>query len=269
MNTIKVILFTVLVVGFYSFYANSIPQTESHPQKKISLDAKLSEDEMIEAGERVYSTKGACGICHAIGRKGSRGPDLNGVGLRAASRKPEMSAKDYLLESLLKPSTYLVEEYTPMMPPMAGILTPGEIMVTVAYLQSLGGNVDITPDNVRAVMQVSASSTPAAPATATTPEVAPEAEETVASVVAQEPQPGDAEKGKAVYNTLCIACHNPDPALVGAIGPEIKGASRELLETRVLRAEYPEGYQPKRDTKLMPPMAHLVNDIDHLTEFLK
>jgi mono/diheme cytochrome c family protein len=180
-----------------------------------------------------------------------------------------MSAKDYLLESLLKPSTYLVEEYTPMMPPMAGILTPGEIMVTVAYLQSLGGNVDITPDNVRAVMQVSASSTPAAPATATTPEVAPEAEETVASVVAQEPQPGDAEKGKAVYNMLCIACHNPDPALVGAIGPEIKGASRELLETRVLRAEYPEGYQPKRDTKLMPPMAHLVNDIDHLTEFLK
>ncbi|MBT4067835.1 MAG: cytochrome c [Candidatus Marinimicrobia bacterium] len=266
MNTLKVILFTFLVVGFYSFYANSIPQTESHPPKKISLNAKLSEDEMIEAGERVYSTKGTCGICHAIGRKGSRGPDLNGVGLRAASRKPDVSAKTYLLESLLKPSAYLVEDYAPMMPPMAGILTPGEVMVTVAYLQSLGGKVDITPEDVRSVMQVKASQVSVVPEAVSPASVI---EEPVVSATASESLVGDPEKGKAVYNTLCIACHNPDPALAGTIGPEIKGASRDLLEARILRAEYPQAYQPKRDTKIMPSMAHLANDIENLTEFLK
>ncbi len=266
MNTLKVILFTFLVVGLYSFYANSIPQTESHPPKKISLNAKLSEDEMIEAGERVYSTKGTCGICHAIGRKGPRGPDLNGVGLRAASRKPDVSAKAYLLESLLKPSAYLVDDFAPMMPPMANILTPGEVMVTVAYLQSLGGKVDITPEDVRAVMQVKASQVSVVPEADSS---APVTAETVVGTTASEPLVGDPEKGKVVYDTLCIACHNPDPALAGPIGPEIKGASRDLLEARVLLGEYPQGYKPKRDTKIMPPMAHLANDIENLTEFLK
>ena len=264
MNTLKVIAFGLLVVGFYASYANSIPQTESHPPKKISLDADLSEDEMIEAGERVYSGKGTCGICHSIGRTGSRGPDLNGVGLRAASRKPDQGAKAYLLESLLQPSAYLVEGYGPLMPPMGSILTPGEIMVTVAYLQSLGAQVDIAPDDVKAAMLVRSDTTkPVSTAT----EV-----QTVAvdsAPVAASPAPGNPEQGKTVYNTLCIACHNPDPALVGTIGPAVRGSSRELLEARVLRAEYPPGYSPKRDTKLMPPMVHLAKDIDHLTEFLK
>ncbi|SVA17153.1 uncharacterized protein METZ01_LOCUS70007 [marine metagenome] len=221
---------------------------------------------MIEAGERVYSTKGTCGICHAIGRKGPRGPDLNGVGLRAASRKPDVSAKAYLLESLLKPSVYLVDDFAPMMPPMANILTPGEVMVTVAYLQSLGGKVDITPEDVRAVMQVNASQVSVVPEADSS---APVTAETVVGTTASEPLVGDPEKGKVVYDTLCIACHNPDPALAGPIGPEIKGASRDLLEARVLLGEYPQGYKPKRDTKIMPPMAHLANDIENLTEFLK
>jgi len=264
MNTLKVIAFGFLVVGFYAFYANSIPQTESHPPKKISLDAELSEDEMIVAGERVYSGKGTCGICHAIGRPGSRGPDLNGIGLRAASRNPGQDAKTYLLESLLQPSAYLVEGYGPLMPPIESILTPGEIMVTVAYLQSLGAKVDIAPDDVKAAMLVRGDTTMPV-STATEPEtVAVDSAPVSASSV-----PGDSEQGKAVYNTLCIACHNPDPALVGAIGPAVRGASRELLEARVLRGEYPPGYNPKRTTKLMPPMVHLANDIDHLTEFLK
>jgi len=115
-------------------------------------------------------------------------------------------------------------------------------------------------------MQVKASQVSVVPETVSP---APVTEKPVVSATASEPQLGDPVKGKAVYNTLCIACHNPDPALAGAIGPEIKGASRDLLEARVLRAEYPQEYQPKRDTKMMPPMAHLANDIVHLTEFLK
>ena len=79
---------------------------------------------------------------------------------------------------------------------------------------------------------------------------------------------GDAAKGKKIYLTFCIACHNLDPGKDGAVGPSNKGASRALVEARVLHAKYPKGYKPKRTTKLMPPMPHLKPNIDDLTAFL-
>ena len=80
---------------------------------------------------------------------------------------------------------------------------------------------------------------------------------------------GDAGKGKQSYMANCIACHNPDPAKDGAVGPAIKGSSAELVKMRVLEAKYPAGYKPKRDTNLMPPLPHLAGNIDDLVAFLK
>jgi mono/diheme cytochrome c family protein len=80
--------------------------------------------------------------------------------------------------------------------------------------------------------------------------------------------PGDPAKGRRVYMTVCIACHNPDPAKDGPIGPAIKGASRELIEARVLHASYPPGYIPKRKTALMPKQPQLENDIPDLAAYL-
>lgn len=77
-----------------------------------------------------------------------------------------------------------------------------------------------------------------------------------------------AARGRAVYMANCIACHNPDPTQIGALGPEIAGSSRELLEGRVLHARYPEGYKPKRDTAQMVALPHLENEIDALTAYL-
>jgi mono/diheme cytochrome c family protein len=77
-----------------------------------------------------------------------------------------------------------------------------------------------------------------------------------------------ARRGKVAYDGVCIACHNPNPALDGSLGPANAGASRELLEARVLRAEYPPGYQPKRDSKAMPAMPHLADKIDDLAAYL-
>ena len=78
-----------------------------------------------------------------------------------------------------------------------------------------------------------------------------------------------AERGRQIYLSQCIACHNPDPALVGPLGPPIKGSSRELLEAKLLRGAYPPGYAPKRPTTLMPPQPALAGDIEHLAAFLK
>jgi mono/diheme cytochrome c family protein len=76
-------------------------------------------------------------------------------------------------------------------------------------------------------------------------------------------------RGKAAYMGTCIACHNMNPALDGAVGPAIKGASRELLEAKVLNGEYPSGYTPKRTTKVMPPQPAMKSSIDDLYAFLK
>ena len=82
-------------------------------------------------------------------------------------------------------------------------------------------------------------------------------------------QAGDAAKGKAVFMANCIACHNMDPAKVGPIGPAIKGASKELLEAKVINNTYPAGFKPQRDTKIMPPLPHLKANLDDLAAYLK
>ncbi len=258
MEALKLVLFSLGVVGFFSWYSNYIPQIESHPPKKIALDAGLSGDEMIEAGERVFNTRGTCNICHAIGRPGNRGPDLAGIATRAAGRKPGMSAKRYLLESLLKPSAYLVKGYGALMPPMARILTPGEIMVTVAYLQSLGDEVNITPAEVRQAIKASQL----ASAQSATPPPAG------AAVAAGATKSGDPKRGEQIYMQHCAACHGPNPAQDGPVGPQIKGASNALIEARMLRGAYPPGYRPKRATKLMPPLPQLKAELSHITAFL-
>jgi mono/diheme cytochrome c family protein len=77
------------------------------------------------------------------------------------------------------------------------------------------------------------------------------------------------DKGKKVYFANCIACHSADPSKDGTLGPAIKGSSKELIEARVLRAEYPPGYKPKRETKLMVALPHLKDAIDDLAAFLE
>ena len=78
-----------------------------------------------------------------------------------------------------------------------------------------------------------------------------------------------AERGRLIYLANCIACHNSDPAFPGAVGPEVRGSPRELLEVKIVRGTYPPGYAPKRPTKIMPPQPGLAPDIPDLAAFLK
>lgn len=77
-----------------------------------------------------------------------------------------------------------------------------------------------------------------------------------------------AAAGRSVYNANCIACHAMDPRQDGALGPAVAGSSLELLEARVMRGEYPEGYAPKRATRVMVPMPHLKDRLPELAAYL-
>lgn len=77
-----------------------------------------------------------------------------------------------------------------------------------------------------------------------------------------------ADRGKQVYFANCIACHSADPTKDGTLGPAVKGSPKELVTARVMKAEYPPGYTPKRQTKIMVALPHLEKSIDDLVAFL-
>jgi mono/diheme cytochrome c family protein len=75
-------------------------------------------------------------------------------------------------------------------------------------------------------------------------------------------------QGQRVYQNVCIACHNGNPALDGSVGPANAGASLALLEAKILRAEYPPGYTPKRAGVSMPKFEYLKDQIPALHAYL-
>jgi mono/diheme cytochrome c family protein len=77
------------------------------------------------------------------------------------------------------------------------------------------------------------------------------------------------ELGRRAYAANCIACHNPDPTRDGSVGPALAGSAPELVRARVLRAEYPAGYAPKRDTHLMPAQPFLASEVENLAAYLR
>jgi mono/diheme cytochrome c family protein len=88
---------------------------------------------------------------------------------------------------------------------------------------------------------------------------------------AQRPKqlPPQAERGRQVYLSICIACHNTDPSKQGPVGPAVMGSSRELIEARVVRAQYPPDYAPKRATHIMVAMPQLADKVDELAAYLR
>lgn len=76
-------------------------------------------------------------------------------------------------------------------------------------------------------------------------------------------------RGRRLYELNCVVCHHADPAQAGAIGPEVAGASLELLTARVLRGAYPPGYVPKRSTNAMVPLPWLEGSIGDLAAYLQ
>src|SRR5262245_23807571 len=151
---LKAGLFAVAVMGAYSWFANSIPQIESKPPQELSLEGgNVTPAQLVKAGEEIFKTKGTCEICHRIGQKGTRAPDLAGIGERAGKTKPGMSGKAYIIESLIQPAAYLVPGYPPIMPavdkpPIA--LNRSELWALTAFLESLGSTVDVKLDDIPA-----------------------------------------------------------------------------------------------------------------------
>lgn len=238
---VKVGVFSLVVMGAFTYYANSIPQIESKPPQELSLEGgTVTPAQLVKAGEEIYKTKGTCEICHRIGQKGTRAPDLGGVGARAARMKPGLSARQYLIASLMDPNSVVVDGYPPIMPavdkpPIA--LNRSELWALTAFLQSLGGTVDVTLNDIPATAGGGAGGGAAAPA--------------------EVKLPGDAKAGEAVYAGKggCIACHKAGKLGASPVGPDLSQLAKiqppDYIMKKVLDpkgmgtvAGYPPGVMP-------------------------
>src|SRR5437667_6021782 len=216
---VKVSAFALVVMGTYTYYANNIPQIQSKPPAELSLEGgNVTPAQLVKAGEEIFKTKGTCEICHRIGQPGTRAPDLAGVGARAAKRKPGLSAKQYIIESLLQPGAYIVEGYPNIMPavdkpPIA--LNRSEVWALTAFLESLGGTVDVTLDDIPKTVGAGGAG----------------------GAAAEIKVPGDPKAGQAVFmgKGTCLACHKGGDIPGAPVGPDLSQIAKIQTPDYVLR----------------------------------
>jgi mono/diheme cytochrome c family protein len=225
---VKVGAFALVVMGTYTYYANSIPQIQSKPPAELSLEGgNVTTAQLVKAGEEIFKTKGTCEICHRIGQKGTRAPDLAGVG-----------AKQYIIESLLQPGAYIVEGYPNIMPqvdkpPIA--LNRSEVWALAAFLESLGGNVDVTLDDIPKTAGAAAAG----------------------GAPAEIKIPGDPKAGEVVFSTKagCIACHKAGKIGASPVGPDLSQIAKIQTPDYIMKkildpagagtvAGFPKGVMP-------------------------
>jgi mono/diheme cytochrome c family protein len=238
--TVKLSLFALAVMGAYTYYANSIPQIESKPPEELSLEGgNVTPEQLVAAGDKLFKEKGACATCHLIGRPGGRGPDLAGVGGRAAARKPGTLAKAYLIESLIQPGAFVVEGFPNIMPEVTRppiSLNRSELWAMVAFLQSQGGTVDAKLEDIPASAGAQPGAAQAAPALQL---------------------PGDPKAGQAVFvgKGTCVACHKAGALAGSPVGPDLSSIATiqtpEYLMAKILNpaskgtvAGFPAGVMP-------------------------
>jgi mono/diheme cytochrome c family protein len=104
----------------------------------VACTAEPPASEPVARGRQVYQAL-RCGSCHEPNLFGQRvGPPLDHIGTVAATRRPGMSAEDYIRESILEPGAYVVPGYQDSMPRGLGRdLSPTDLDALVAYLGSL------------------------------------------------------------------------------------------------------------------------------------
>ena len=164
------------------------------PNDTDNLSTLVREPEQfVKAGKAIFNGQGSCYSCHTLNPSAppGRGPDLTDIGVGAATRKPGMDAKAYLIESLYDPAAFLVHGYGKTMtpawkPPIS--LSNLEIEAVIAFLQSQGGEVDLTPFEPPVDIQTVAREMEARPLI----------------------HAADAERGADVFvnGVKCIACHD-------------------------------------------------------------
>jgi len=142
---LNAVLFTVAVLGFFIYVCIYVTGLSGDSGGGGATGVSP------EAGEKIYWGDGQCHTCHSIGTSGSatRGPNQEGLASRAEERAKETglgSGLEYMVESIVNPSSFVVEGYDDIMPKVYAppiMLDREKILAVLSYLQTLGGEPNI------------------------------------------------------------------------------------------------------------------------------
>ncbi len=199
---------------------------DTTPEPGGDTGAAAGGDDLVAVGESLFGEN--CAGCH--GATDGAGPAFSGMAERAATRVDGMSAEDYIHESIVDPSAYVVEGFADIMPKTYGEdFDDEQINGLVAYVMAeLGGGeagteaVQETPE----ATEESAGTEEATPeATEVTGAAEDEPEATEEAAVAVD---GDSEVGQALFAVSCAGCHSE----ADGAGPALTGMG-ERVEDRV------------------------------------
>jgi mono/diheme cytochrome c family protein len=229
---LKIVGVVIGTLAVYTLVANSIPQVQSEVPRQIAMGPNVTAEQLVQIGEQVYSGAGGCTACHGLG---TRAPNLladergtGQIGARCARRVAGKSCKQYLHESLVQPGEFVVPGYEPIMPDMSRQLPPQQVWALVAFLESVGGTVDVSGADI-----------PAAP-----------------TAHAPTPPGGGGGVGGGSTDPIalfraggCVGCHKVG-AEGGAVGPDLTRIGARLSTARIRSAilepdaELAAGYEP-------------------------
>ena len=115
--------------------------TADTPTPEATTEPTGGSAEVIAQGQEVFSGVGGCGVCHTVEgvSAGLVGPDLSNLGTDAASRKPGMTAREYIEESIRSPEAFVasgVERAFPgiMTEAITGGLSDDQVNTLVEFL---------------------------------------------------------------------------------------------------------------------------------------
>lgn len=200
---------------------------------------QANQDQLVATGEQLFSQNG-CQVCH--GAQDGVGPAFTGMAARAASRVAGMTAEDYLRESIINPSAYVVPGFKDnIMPKNFGqALDANQVNALIAYIVAKSGGEAAAPATSAPTTQPTAQPTTAEVTQAATPAptaseatqaptaaatTAPTAAPTAAATTA--PAAGDPAAGQKLFAEKCSACHaDQDGVAPGRIGMGQRAATR-------------------------------------------
>jgi len=166
-TNLKIVGVVLGVLSLYTLIANKIPQVQSEVPQALALGANVTPEQLVAAGEKVFNGIGGCTTCHGLG---TRAPNLltdekgtGPIGARCGRRETGKTCKQYLFESLDNPTAYVVPGYQPIMPVMTKQLSPEQVWAVIAFLESQGGTVDVTGDDIAKAKQLTPGASPGNP----------------------------------------------------------------------------------------------------------
>ena len=105
------------------------------------LSGNVSGQTPVEQGRDLFENKLGCASCHAGGPT-QRGAKLEGIFAKDVKLVGGQTVKvddEYIRNSILNPSSQIVEGYQPIMPTFKGQVTEEQLVSLVAYIKSLSG----------------------------------------------------------------------------------------------------------------------------------